>query len=247
MSSSLHSAYTKQQLLTALQDPLSIDIKEQSKLIRDPLPKVTMHTSFLGSTMSGKSFLIKYLLASEYNHVFDSIYVFAPTADKEKYDIFDIPPENIITKFNEKDLLALFERIKTEFLASNGTIHTLFIFDDCTDRLRKFKQFPDFLSTCRHYSITVWLAEQYVKYSTPAIRNQMLGFFIFPNISEENGRMVGSSSIGAKKLTEYLEAVRDENTLTNDKHGLFFWSKEFPTDYFYVSQQDDRIEFDHIK
>lgn len=233
---------SKEQLLKLLENKLDKDRAEQSKLIRDDFPKLGQHFCMLGSTMSGKSFLIKYLLADVYKNVFDQIFVFNPTCDKENYDIFDIPDENLIKDFNQEDLQVLFDDISKEFVRSEGKIHTLWIFDDVCDKIRKFKDFPTLMSTARHYSITILLAEQYVKYISPPLRNNCLCYFVFPNLTDENIDTISESVVGRKKLRNLISAVRDENDSTDNPHGLLFWNKSKFYNYYYVTTENEHIE-----
>lgn len=236
---------SKEVLLKLLENPLDKDRVDQSKLIRDRFSTLGQHFSMIGMTLSGKSFLIKYLLTDVYRGLFDQIFVFCPNK-KENYDVFDIPEENIITDFSEEEIQTLYDDISKEFIASEGRIHTLWIFDDVADKIRQYKNFPAIMSVARHFSITICLSEQYIKYLSPPLRNNCTGFYIFPNLVDEAVDIISDSVIGRKKLRALIDAVREENKNTDNPHGVLYWNKQYFYDYYYVDTTGEHIELHPI-
>jgi hypothetical protein len=220
-------------------NPLDRFIEKRSKLVPYPFPGVTDHTLFAGTTKSGKSHLIKTWLAGPYNKVFNDIFIINKTADKENYNkIFDIPEDNLLTTITDESLNELFEDLKKRFHHRKGDYCPLLIFDDCVDTLNKIDEFPIFLSTCRHYAISVWIAVQYVRNIRPPVRNQFINFVVFPYISPENTKAVGEASIGGRELGKYLKIVREENKRGNTRYGYLMWSKTYPSERFYGLEID---------
>lgn len=240
------SRITPKELSKLLQNDLDKDKDRVSQKIRDPFPKLGQHACICAQTQGGKSFLIKYMLADVYAGAFDQIYVFCPTGDKENYDVFDIPKENIILKFDQESLIELFTQIKEEFIKRKGKLHTLWIFDDCCNILRgigpRGTVFNDILATARHHSITIWLAEQYIKFLTPGMRSNCISFFIFPNLSPEFLETLGESTMGKKVLKSSIDAVREENAESGNKYGCLYWNRTCFNERFYLNISEDGIE-----
>lgn len=232
----------KSELIKRLQNPYDKDRERVSETIPEGFPKLGHHTCIVAQTMGGKSFLTKYLLAEVYPGIFHQIFVFCPNK-KENYHVFDIPKDNIINEFDMDDIQSLFEDIGEEFMKSKGKIHTLWIFDDCCERLKKFgKPFTEILCTARHFSISIWMSEQYLKFLTPGLRTNCIAFFIFPNLSDEFIDTLGESTMGRKKLREYIDIARDENESSSNPHGCIYWNRTQFRKVYYVDTHDEHIE-----
>jgi len=209
-------------------------IKKRSELVPYPFPGVTDHCLFAGTTKSGKSHVIKSWLAGPYNKVFDDIFFINPTADKENYTtLFEIPEDNVMTDMDSDTLDYLFDDLKKRFFHRKADYCPLLIFDDCVDMLNTIPEFPKFMSTCRHYGITIWIAVQYLRNVRPPIRNQFIDFVIFPAISPENIKVVGEATIGTRNLTSFMGIVREINIERDTRYGYFYWSKSRPYQRFY--------------
>ena len=219
-------------------------ILKRSEEVVYPFPECTYHTLFAGSTLSGKSHAMKEWLDGPFNRIFDDIFVISYTADKENYDkLFEIPEDNILTSLDEDSLDALYSDLIQRFMSREGDYLPLLIFDDMVDTIRKIKNFPKFMSTCRHYGITCWIGCQHVRQCSPPIRAQFYSFVVFPYMSEENMEAVGESTLGKKRLRKILEIIRQENAVRDTKYGYLFWTKKHPDQYFYgLGNEIDEIE-----
>lgn len=217
-----------------LSNSLDKFIKTRSEEIADPFPDITHHTLFAGSTLSGKSYVMKSWIDGPYSKIFDDIFLISHTAKKENYHkLFKIPEDNIFETLDSEGLELLYEDIKARFLARKGDYMSLLIFDDMGQTLRKIPGFPIFMSTCRHYGITCWLGNQYIKQCSPEMRAQFYSFVIFPYMSDENLAIVAECSVGRKQLATGVEVVKSENEKRETKYGYFYWTKKEPEKSFY--------------
>lgn len=251
-----YKKYPKKQVIEHLKNPLDEDISTMNKHVRDEFPKLAQHCGFVASTGVGKSFLIKYLLIDVYQKLFDEIFVYVPSGEKERYDIFDIDDSHIIIKFEPEDIDRLIEMQKQKFLDHKGAYHTLIILDDTTDLLRSFPNFADTISRCRHESCSIWLSEQQVKFMEPSVRNQLHSWFINPNINSTDTKSIGESTMGVQLLKKLKKIVVNLNKQRNDRYGWIYWTKNHLGRYFYCfspteeelksGQFEDQIYLDEI-
>ncbi len=147
------------------------------------LDKIEFPTCILsiGKSKRGKSYLTRYLL--DYfcvrKPVFKAGIVFVGT--KGLNNDWDMMPDKaVITGYSEEKLkmwLAKLMQIKK----SGKEIHTFIVFDDLLGKLEKSSYFDNFLSTYRHYNVSVFLNNQYLASSSSGtlLREQTEYLFAF--------------------------------------------------------------------
>ena len=113
---------------------------------------------------SGKTVLLQNIL-TWYWRYFDNIFVFSPTVHldvkwKLLIDKLQIPPQNVFTKYEEKNLVMLMNKIKMANKGKNNKekLRTLIIFDDIIEQLPKGKKISSLNKLAmnhRHYQISL--------------------------------------------------------------------------------------------
>lgn len=147
--------------------------------------------SFIGARRSGKSTLMKKLLANDFKERFEeeNIFIFCPSIDlnddfegMEKARKFANPDENVITAIMDEQL----HNIKT--YGKGRTPEVLIIFDDCADnRIIQFGGAIDKLAVRgRHYKICVMVSTQRMSALSRTARLNSDYFLVFSpyNLSE---------------------------------------------------------------
>lgn len=201
--------------------------------VQKPFPGILSHTMFSGSTQSGKSTLMKIWLDTVYNKVFDEIFYFNYTSDVDNFtEIFEVPEDNVFNDLDEDILEVVYEEIKQRFKYRDGNYLSLLIIDDMNKLLRRLKNFGRFLSSCRHYGITVWLGCQDLTNIDRDMRTQLYAYVVFPYSEPATLEMIAKNTIG-KKLNEILEVVIDINETKDTRYGYLLLNKQFPRHYYY--------------
>lgn len=232
-----------------ISNPLDDYIKKQNEKIEKHhpiIPRVCDHSLFLGSTMSGKSHLMKQLLYHEYDKIFDRIVIICPTYDKENYsELFEIPETDIFRDYDEDIVMNILEESKEKFLAKNGDYFTLIVFDDCVDDMKHYRRFNKFISTARHYGITVWCSTQYCYNVAKPVRQQFVCQFIWTNVTDENLKEIKNIlPVSLKKANQGIEEVRLLNKEIGNSYTPLYLSKRFPGRMFYGI--DNELEDDEF-
>jgi len=177
---------------------------------------------------SGKTVLLQNLLVW-YHKYFDNIFIFSPTLyldNKWKLliDKLNIPVQNLFTKYEEKNLIVLMNKIK---MANKGKknkekLRTLIIFDDIIEQLPKGKKVSSLNKLAmnhRHYNISHIIISQAFKKIDPVIRMNTTGIILFntDNSAERFKIIEELSGNYSKKEFEkiYIEA-------TNEKYSFMF-------------------------
>lgn len=201
-------------------------LEEKDELV----PRITDHTLFVGTTKSGKSWVIKQLLYSDLVGIYDRIVFFSTTFDAENYsEIFEIPKKDIFTEPEESDLMEVIEESKERFFKANGNYFTLIILDDIVDGTKQWKNFNKVISKCRHYGITLWMSIQYPKFVSKPVRQQISSIFIWCNMTDENIDNISDiCPCGKKKTREGIEAIRNIAREEKIPHAFMHQSKNRP-------------------
>lgn len=209
--------------------------KKLEENVSEIIPGITHHALFVASTMSGKSYLLKQMLYFDYDGVFDRIVFISPTFDKENYsDLFEINEEDIYEEYDDSTLQEILDESKRRFMESNGDYFTLLILDDVADDFQKSRTFPSMISKCRHYGVTVFASVQYARMLSKKVRQQFVSFFIWPQISPENLKILAETlPSGYKKTSTYLQALRDTSKELNDKYAFMYVNKKLGDRIFY--------------
>jgi hypothetical protein len=232
---------------TNIENPLDFFIKKYNKKIEEKLeilPRITDHALFLGTTMSGKSYLIKAMLYHDYENVFDRIVIVCPTYDKENYkDMFFIKEKDVIRDLNEDIIMKLLNDSKDTFISRSGNFFTLIVFDDCVDEMKTYRRFNKFISTARHYGITVWCSTQYAFNIAKPVRQQFVAQFLWTNVTPENlDSIKGILPISKKHAEECIHIVREINREKGNSYTPLYLNKRFPGKAYYGLDQEIIID-----
>lgn len=133
-----------------------------------------------GMPRSGKTVLIKYLIASVFND-FSTAYLFSNTCFTNQWE-YIIPPQNIYPDYNEQalnNIVSLSQRISKR---GGSPPNILLIFDDCICSFKKkeFLILKEIILHRRHLRISIILSTQYIKDNAPWLRNSTDFIYIFP-------------------------------------------------------------------
>ncbi len=186
---------------------------------------------------SGKTVLLQNILTWYWKY-FDNIFVFSPTVHldvkwKLLIDKLQIPPQNIFTKYDEKNLTMLMNKIK---MANKGKknkekLRTLIIFDDIIEQLPKGKKVSSLNKLAmnhRHYNISHIIISQSFKKIDPVVRMNTTGMILFNcDNSKERFKIIEELAGNySKKEFErlYIEAVSEKYSfmfLNYDNRKIF--------------------------
>jgi len=187
----------------------------------------SMHM-FIGSSRSGKSYLLKFgltqLLEEKKNGLKFGL-VFTATKHTGAYDW--LPDHAVVNGFNPvilknylKWLLATQKKKKQKVIPNN-----FIVFDDIVNSLQqKEKWFEEFLSTYRHYNITLFVTTQFINKCAPLFREQAEYAYIFQlhiaKAIEATYDSYGSLFETVKKWKAFPVAS------TSAEHTALVWNKE---------------------
>lgn len=141
----------------------------------------------IGKSKRGKSYLTRYLIQYFTLHtpIFKQGLVFCGTRGlNNDWDMF--PDKCIINGYDENILMAWLENIKKVYASGKKLPPSFIIFDDLLGKLGKTKFFDNFLSTYRHYNITIFLNNQFLRQSASStlLREQANYLFAFRTVAE---------------------------------------------------------------
>lgn len=195
----------------------------------------------IGSSKSGKSHLTKHLLMKYMMEgKISRVLVFTLTRFNCDYTTW-LPENAVVERFNIDILNRFLEQIKNVYgpkikeneLAKRprlqGVPQTAIVFDDIMDTVGKYKSdFAQFISTSRHYGITVFINIQNVSNQvSTTIRQQCTYAFMFFNDNKNSLR---------KLYESYGQSLQDFDTF---KNLLFKVTKVRYTCLVYVKDEYD--------
>jgi hypothetical protein len=201
---------------------------------RGIIPDQPCAMCFCGLSKSGKSTLLKNTLKDKnlLGGYFHTIIMMSPTADADTTitEALKLPKENIITNFEEEDLLEIIEaqraKIKKEGynkVAKTGRI--LIIFDDCISH-RKFlksKTMIDLTATVRHLLISVvFLIQSYRMVCRPC-RINLRGIAFFESNRNETDVLIDEEGPPMLKNNEFRDMI---NYANGEKYNFLFINKD---------------------
>lgn len=126
----------------------------------------------IGKAGSGKSNLIKYILAHfQTTNTFKIVLVFSKTAFNDAYDY--VPVQWVHTGYNQnaiKNIMNIQARVKS---AGFEPVNVLLVFDDClSTSVYNSEFFTDLIANRRHYNISIIFATQYINRQVPTIMRE---------------------------------------------------------------------------
>lgn len=212
--------------------------KENSKFEQkfQNLPNLIDHSLILGSTYSGKTYLLKAMLLNIYKNVFHNIKIFSRTIKHENFgELFNLNKEDLIEDLSKENIEKLTEEDSQIFLESKGRYLSLYIFDDIGRLLRQGDFFENFITVCRHSGIKVILLSQYMVQVTPGVRTQFSNIIFSPVMNKENIKITSSlTSFSNKELGDYIDFLKKVNENTGVKNFIMY-NKKNPTKLFIVN------------
>lgn len=231
--------------------------KEKRKPVPQPrgakrgiLPDQPCAMMFCGLSKSGKSTLMKDTLTDKklLGGYFHTIVMFSPTADADSTITSELklPKENIITKFDEKDVLEIIDG-QRKLIKKEGynrvakTNRTLFIFDDCIamQKFLKCKTIIDLTATVRHLLISVvFLIQSYRMVARPC-RINLRGIAFFQANRNETDVLVEEECHPSLKNKEFRQLV---HYATKEPYSYLFINKDKPFDERYFKKYEEVLE-----
>lgn len=150
------------------------------------------HTMFIAASMSGKSYMIRYLLLqAAKSRWFSRVVVVSSTAaTTQEYAYVDPRRKGYVHAKLDEQLIKNLKRYQVPRLTrsrATGEVkgpRLLVILDDVLGKIKDSSLLKSFFSTCRHFNITVWAALQYAKGIPPDQREQFGGCFVWPQNRE---------------------------------------------------------------
>lgn len=226
--------------------------KELQEVTGNPsLCGVGHHMEFVAPTNGGKTRAAKEMFHQYYRDLYDDVFVFSPNAMKDNWVALGIRPENLITRPSEEKFMAIIADAADKFEHSaKGQYNwfTLVILDDIADATRRWGNFVEAITTCRHDGTTIWCLVQDTKFLMPNVRAQMWGHSISDRYinNEALKRIADGKNIMVRRdrdtpeedqvLLESMLEVRGKNR--NDK---FNWGRLF------ISNVGDRVSHSYQK
>lgn len=199
---------------------------------------------FVGKSHSGKSFLVKHLLTELLSRkVFDFGICFCQTAElSNDYDF--LPEDSIVEGYDEKKLIKYLASLKKYAKEKGHLPKTFLIMDDILGDLRNSKVCKKFMSSFRHYNITLFICTQFANYVSTLTREQINHAFIF-RVKSEQGREAIYKAIGGNCETEdkFYEILDDA---TKEKYRCLLYSADIDDENefrSYKAKQIPQIKF----
>lgn len=192
------------------------------------------YTIAAGTSKSGKTYLIRYLLKSFcLRKQFQLGLVFTGTKFSGDYTSF-LPTKYVFDGFDQPVLLAFLETMKkfdhrTQEQVENGDKclipHTFVVFDDILDEMNlQSKPMKKFFATARHYNISLFFSTQYIHQATPLIRNQAENCFMFQHDNKHSIEALYESFGQTLEKERTFKRMLYENT--KEKYTCVMYKKE---------------------
>lgn len=218
---------------------------------RGILPDQPCASIYCGLSKSGKSTLLKETLTDPelLGGYFHTIIMFSPTANADSTitEALKLPPENIITNFEEEDLIKIIDA-QRELIADKGYnwvarhARMAFIFDDCISHQKflKSRTMIDLTATVRHNLISVFFLIQSYRMVARSCRINMRGIAFFQSNRNETDILVDEECPPTHTKLEFRNVIHHA---TNEKYSFLFVNKDQPFNRRYMVRYDERFVF----
>lgn len=216
------------------------------------LPDQPCSMMFCGLSKSGKTTLLKNTLTDKklLGGYFNTIVMMSPTGDCDTTitEALNLPKENVITDFEEDDLLEIIEAQRA-LIKKKGynkvakTDRMLLIFDDCISHQRflKSQSIIDLTATVRHLLISVvFLIQSYRMVARPC-RINLRGIAFFQSNRNETQVLVEEEGCPTMTAREFRELIHEA---TSKPYGFLFINKDAPFNERYRVGYHDVLELD---
>jgi ABC-type dipeptide/oligopeptide/nickel transport system ATPase component len=132
------------------------------KMINEQLPCTTL---IVGKTKSGKSVLMRYLLAYFTTVTAEFKYGMIMVGNKYIAKEYGMFPEGSVREYDESVLRKYIEELEDlhDEIGEDEMPRTFLVLDDCIGIIQDNNWFSHFVTTCRHLNICLFLSTQYLK------------------------------------------------------------------------------------
>ena len=177
----------------------------------------------IGKSKSGKSYLARSLLTQAcLKKYFSFGLIFCQTKFNGGYDY--VPDKYVIAGYDEEILGKYLKKIE-DYQNKTGKKppRSFIIFDDIMGSLKNSDLFKKFVSTYRHYNISVIICMQYVAGLSTLGREQISFAFIFPQSTARSFKMlyesIGGDFESDKQFTKFIKEG------TKEKYSCIFYDE----------------------
>ena len=171
-----------------------------------------------GKSKSGKSYLLRSLLTLACKKgLFSFGLVFCQTKFNDGYNF--LPDKYVIAGYNEEVLKKYLKKLEEyQQRTRKKPPHSFVIFDDIMGSVKNSDVFKKFISTYRHYNITVLICVQYVSGLNTLGREQISYAFIFPQSTSRSIKLlydaIGGEFESEKDFSHFLKKQTKEQYMS---------------------------------
>jgi ABC-type dipeptide/oligopeptide/nickel transport system ATPase component len=166
--------------------------------------KLPFCSTIAGSCGSGKSYLIKYICES-FSNIFNGFIVFSNTATfTEDYKFLENYKHKILGSLDFDNELKKIMSIQEKNRNKGIKKQFLIIFDDIFGSIKDSKKFKEFISTYRHYNLSIIFSAQYICGISTYLREISAYVMIF-NQKTNNSLKLAYENYFADKYTSFEE------------------------------------------
>jgi ABC-type dipeptide/oligopeptide/nickel transport system ATPase component len=166
--------------------------------------KLPFCSTIAGSCGSGKSYLIKYICES-FSNIFNGFIVFSNTATfTEDYKFLENYKHKILGSLDFDNELKKIMSIQEKNRNKGIKKQFLIIFDDIFGSIKDSKKFKEFISTYRHYNLSIIFSAQYICGIATYLREISAYVMIF-NQKTNNSLKLAYENYFADKYTSFEE------------------------------------------
>ena len=179
----------------------------------------------VGSSKSGKSYLLKYLL--QYYSIDKPIFNFGLVLTGSYYNYeYEQLPDNAVHEYNEDLLNDYINQLKARKAKSRGgkLPASFLVLDDCLGLVVQSKAWRSLISTYRHLNITLFISVQYLKNeaSSTLVREQTSVLFAFKSTNVNTIKTLYEYYGGS--IFDNIEAFKSRfNESTNTKYACMVY------------------------
>ncbi len=194
---------------------------------------------FAGSSKSGKSYLVRSILNNIFLRKKDGFkfgLVFTGTRFNSDYTAF-LPEKFVIEQYSQEPLENFLNLLKQEYspiLEQNeekgkkkntGIPHSFIVFDDIVSQInQRAPFFQNFISTYRHFNITLFFTTQYIYQVLPLIRQQADYAFIFGHDAKRSLDALYESFGGSFETSKDFKLFLQQHT--SQRYHCLVYSKD---------------------
>jgi hypothetical protein len=234
-----------------------VNDKAEKHYLKHELFDVPFRLLIVGkSQLSGKSnFIVNLMLRPDmYGKVFEGedIYIVSASIDVDKklqifIEMKDIPPQNLFHKYNEEELMILYQQIEEEYKKAvseeKAPKNKIIIFDDISFNgdLKKKQHgvINKIFSNGRHINLsTIVTAQKYSDILTAARENASASVFF--NCSSKQLELIEMDHNYTNSKKQFFKMFRDS---MQEKHDFFVVNYSNPKEQMYLNSSFEPIPY----